>query len=134
MVLWFWGPTLANIVCSKIGGGGYGQNLAMWGSSEDPESFGATASVARAASNGWYNGEVNLFPASDYGKDSPNMANFKEWGHFSQLVWRETKKVGCHSQFCPPGTMSSMGSWYTVCNYSPAGMFFLLSLVRNPLY
>ena len=96
----------------------------MWGSSEDPEAFGATASVARAASNGWYNGEVNLFPASDYGKDSPNMANFKEWGHFSQLVWRETKKVGCHSHFCPPGTMSGMGSWYTVCNYSPAGMFF----------
>jgi uncharacterized protein YkwD len=106
---------------TKIGGGGYGQNLAMWGSSENPESFGAAASVARAASNGWYNGEVNLFPTSDYGKDSPNMANFKEWGHFTQLVWRETKKVGCHSHFCPPGTMSGLGSWYTVCNYSPAG-------------
>jgi hypothetical protein len=118
------GRTLANSVSSKIGGGGYGQNLAMWGSSEDPESFGAAASVARAASNGWYNGEVNLFPTSDYGKDSPNMANFKEWGHFTQLVWRETKKVGCHSHFCPPGTMSGLGSWYTVCNYSPAGMFF----------
>jgi uncharacterized protein YkwD len=106
---------------TKIGGGGYGQNLAMWGSSEDPESFGAAASVARAASNGWYNGEVNLFPTSDYGKDSPDMANFKKWGHFTQLVWRETKKVGCHSHFCPPGTMSGLGSWYTVCNYSPAG-------------
>ncbi|KAH6855410.1 CAP domain-containing protein [Chaetomium sp. MPI-CAGE-AT-0009] len=106
---------------TEIGGGGYGQNLAMWGSSENPEAFGATASVARATTNGWYNGELNDFPASDYGKDSPNMANFKKWGHFTQVVWRETKKVGCHSHFCPPGTMSGMGSWYTVCNYSPAG-------------
>jgi uncharacterized protein YkwD len=106
---------------TKIGGGGYGQNLAMWGSSENPEAFGATASVARAASNGWYNGELNDFPSSDYGKDSPNMANFEKWGHFSQLVWAETKKVGCATHFCEPGTMSGLGSWYTVCNYYPAG-------------
>jgi hypothetical protein len=110
------------IAFSKIGGGGYGQNLAMWGSSENPEAFGATASVARAASNGWYNGELNDFPSSDYGKDSPNMANFEKWGHFSQLVWAETKKVGCATHFCEPGTMSGLGSWYTVCNYYPAGM------------
>ncbi|KAL2144757.1 hypothetical protein VTI28DRAFT_8603 [Corynascus sepedonium] len=106
---------------TDIGGGGYGQNLAMWGSSEDPEAFGATKSVARAASNGWYNGEVNLFPPSDYGKDSPDMTNFKEWGHFSQLVWKETEKVGCYSKFCPAGTLSSYGSWFTVCNYYPPG-------------
>lgn len=94
----------------------------MWGSNADPEAFGATASVARAASNGWYNGELNDFPTSDYGKDSPDMSNFEKWGHFSQLVWKGTEKVGCHSQFCPPGTMSELGSWYTVCNYFPAGM------------
>lgn len=107
-----------------IGGGGYGQNLAMWGSTNNPEAFGATGSVARAASNGWYNGELNDFPSSDYGKDSPNMANFSKWGHYSQLIWKETKKVGCATHFCPAGTMyDNMGSWYTVCNYYPAGMF-----------
>ena len=116
----------ADGIFREIGGGGYGQNLAMWGSSENPEAFGATASVARAASNGWYNGELNDFPSSDYGKDSPNMSNFEKWGHFSQLVWAETKKVGCHTHFCEPGTMSGMGSWYTVCNYYPAGMLFSL--------
>lgn len=100
----------------------------MWGSSEDPEAFGATKSVARAASNGWYNGEVNLFPPSDYGKDSPDMTNFKDWGHFSQLVWKETEKVGCYSKFCPAGTLSSYGSWFTVCNYYPPGMTCSLGL------
>jgi hypothetical protein len=103
----------------------------MWGSSGNPEAFGAAGSVARAASNGWYNNELDLFPSSEYGKDTPDMSNFKLWGHFSQLVWVGTKKVGCSTVFCAPGTISSLGSWYTVCNYAPAGMSSscLISLV-----
>jgi len=107
--------------CSSIGGGGYGQNLAMWGSSSNPEAFGATGSVARAASNGWYNNELLDFPAGDYGKGSPDMSNFEKWGHYSQLVWAGSQKVGCATKFCPAGTLSGFGSWYTVCNYFPAG-------------
>ncbi|KAK4102331.1 PR-1-like protein [Parathielavia hyrcaniae] len=107
---------------TSINGGGYGQNLANWGSSGDPEAFGATGSVARAASNGWYNNELYLFPHEDFGKDTPDMSNFMKWGHFSQLVWANTKKVGCYTYFCEAGTIyDTMGSWYTVCNYSPAG-------------
>ncbi|KAK4124729.1 PR-1-like protein [Parathielavia appendiculata] len=106
---------------TSINGGGYGQNLAMWGSSGDPESFGAAGSVARAASDGWYNNELYLFPQDDFGKDTPDMSNFMQWGHFSQLVWINTKKVGCATHFCAPDTLSKLGSWYTVCNYSPPG-------------
>ncbi|KAL2157875.1 hypothetical protein VTH06DRAFT_4928 [Thermothelomyces fergusii] len=106
---------------TSIGGGGYGQNLAMWGSSGNPEALGSTESVARAITDGWYNDELELFPSSEYGKDNPDMSNFKKWGHFSQLVWKGTEKVGCYTNFCPPGTLSSYGSWYTVCNYYPAG-------------
>lgn len=108
----------------SIGGGGYGQNLAMWGSSGNPEAIGASASVARAASNGWYNNELGLFPSGDYGKGSPDMSNFSKWGHYSQLVWKGSKKVGCATKFCPAGTLSSLASFYTVCNYFPAGNFF----------
>ncbi|SPQ19865.1 5c7548f3-fa18-4774-90c6-780829676d14 [Thermothielavioides terrestris] len=106
---------------TSIGGGGYGQNIAMWGSTGDPEAFGATGSIARAASNGWYNGELNDFPASSYGASTPDMTNFEKWGHFSQLVWKDTQKVGCATVFCQPGTLSSMGSWFSVCNYYPPG-------------
>ncbi|KAL2126061.1 hypothetical protein VTI74DRAFT_1836 [Chaetomium olivicolor] len=107
----------------SIGNGPYGQNLAMWGSSaQSAQSMDPSILVARAASNGWYNNELNLFPSGDYGKASPDMSNFSKWGHFSQVVWAGTKKVGCATVFCPAGTMSaSMGSWYTVCNYYPAG-------------
>ncbi|KAJ4298361.1 hypothetical protein N0V88_003391 [Collariella sp. IMI 366227] len=106
-----------------IDGGGYGQNLAMWGSSSSTtKSMDPSVLVARAATSGWYNGELNLFPSSEYGKASPDMSNFSKWGHYSQMVWASTKEVGCATVFCPPGTMSDkMGSWYTVCNYSPPG-------------
>jgi hypothetical protein len=96
----------------------------MWASSSQQQlqSVGAVNSVARAASDGWYNGEVNLF-SSEYGKPSPNMARFHDWGHFTQAVWKGTKQVGCATVLCPAGTIvGSMSSWYTVCNYSPPGM------------
>ncbi|KAK5655932.1 hypothetical protein OQA88_5067 [Cercophora sp. LCS_1] len=103
------------------GGGGYGQNLAMYGTSSGAREFGANKAGAQAASNFWYNGELGKFPSGDYGKSSPSMANFKDWGHFSQLVWKGTSSVGCASYLCPAGTLASMEAWFTVCNYSPAG-------------
>lgn len=108
---------------SAIGGGGYGQNLAMWGSTSGAAEFGASNSLARAVTDGWYNKELEFFAPSDYGKANPDMSNFKAWGHFSQVVWKDSQRVGCASILCPAGTLSkSMESWYTVCNYSPAGM------------
>ena len=69
----------------------------------------------------WYNGELNKFPSNGYGQANPG-GDFHEWGHFSQLVWAGTTKVGCVSKVCSAGTLSSMESIYTICNYSPAGM------------
>lgn len=106
------------------GGGGYGQNIAMWGSTnkQTVQDVGAAKAGAQATTNMWYNGELPLWPASDYGKENPDMTKFEDWGHFSQLVWKESKQLGCHTQFCPQGTMSQqMDVWYTVCNYYPAG-------------
>ncbi|KAK0717360.1 CAP domain-containing protein [Lasiosphaeria miniovina] len=104
----------------EIGGGGYGQNLAMVARSNSPEEIGPNNAVGQAASNFWYNGEFNSFV--EYGSPSPNQDTFKDWGHFSQVVWKGTQQVGCASQFCPAGTIvKTMGSWFTVCNYFPQG-------------
>lgn len=103
------------------GGGGYGQNLAMWGGT-NAKGLGGSKAAAQGITNMWYNGELNKFPSSSYGRGSPDMSNFEGWGHFSQLVWSGSTQVGCHTQYCAPGTMyASMGAWYTVCNYHPAG-------------
>jgi len=102
----------------------------MYGTSSNAAGLGAPKAGAQACSNMWYNGELNKFPSRDYGKASPNMGNFGDWGHFSQVVWAGTERVGCASYLCPAGTISSLPSWYTVCNYKPAGKLtpFLISL------
>lgn len=91
----------------------------MWGGTQGA-AFGVNRAGAQAASNMWYNGELNKFPSSSYGKGNPG-GNFGEWGHFSQLVWAGTQQIGCVSHVCPAGTMAGVESIYTVCNYSPAG-------------
>jgi uncharacterized protein YkwD len=104
------------------GGGNYGQNLAMYGTTDNAAGFGANKAGAQAASDYWYNGELDKFPSNAYGQANPDMGGFEEWGHFSQLVWASTQEVGCASYLCPAGTIvSSMQSWFTVCNYKPAG-------------
>ena len=111
-----------NITYSKTGGGGYGQNIAMWASSRDVAETGEVAFIGQTITEMWYNGELELFPANGYGQDQPDMSDFSLWGHFTQMVWKKTTSVGCHVQYCPPGTMSpNMGAFFSVCNYSPPG-------------
>ncbi|KAK4198951.1 CAP domain-containing protein [Triangularia verruculosa] len=110
---------------TSINGGGYGQNLAMWAASKDVDKVLLPGAAARAISNGWYNNELELFPVGEYGRANPSpqaQVTFKDWGHFTQLVWKDSKQVGCFTAKCPAGTIvPTMESLYTVCNYFPVG-------------
>lgn len=103
------------------GGGGYGQNLASWGSSESGATDNPTA-MSNAIAD-WY-GEISLF-AGDYGQENPSYPSTGEWLHFTQLVWKGSTSVGCAVASCGtdqtifPGTYA----WLTVCNYWPAGNY-----------
>ncbi|CAK7201628.1 hypothetical protein SEUCBS139899_004337 [Sporothrix eucalyptigena] len=102
--------------------GSYGQNIAVYGASGDVESMDSSTIVAQAVTDMWYNGEVWQFPADGYGESNPDMSNFESWGHFSQVVWVASTEIGCASQYCAPGTIySTMGSWFTVCDYRSEG-------------
>lgn len=103
----------------KQGSGGYGQNLASQGSSGDIDNL-KDKSVAQAIINQWYNSEIKNY--NSYGMANPNVPLGKV-GHFTQSVWKSTKKVGCATVKCPAGSIFGMPSWYTVCNYQPAGNF-----------
>ncbi|KAL8844154.1 MAG: hypothetical protein Q9176_001560 [Flavoplaca citrina] len=117
------------------GGGGYGQNIAAGTPAKQ---------VAKILTNAFYNNELELYPS--FGSDSVDMSNFHAWGHFSQMVWESTTKVGCYSYNCHPegkleldcnpvtgqsylgktgcGTSGTgMYPVFTVCNYSPPGNF-----------
>jgi len=102
------------------GGGGYGQNIAVYGSSSDAGDDSSTM-IAKAATDMWYNGEIELFLPSYYGEANPDFSNFESWGHYSQMVWKSTTGVGCAVQYCAAGTIFSMESWFSVCNYNPPG-------------
>jgi len=105
------------------GGGGYGQNIAMYGASNIDSNGGAHA-AAQAITDMWYYSEVGLYPRSAYGRSNPDMGSFHDWGHYTQVVWHSTTKIGCASKLCPAGTIvGGMASWYTVCNYYPPGNF-----------
>lgn len=72
-----------------------------------------------------YDNEIGWYP-TPYGNDSPDMTNFEMWGHYSQIVWKSTTSVGCATQYCPGGlanTGSGVSPYFTVCNYSPPGVY-----------
>lgn len=101
----------------EIGGGGYGQNLAAWGSTAGVEGL-KEKSAAQAITDQWYNDEFGLWPSFGLASISPPDAAL----HFSQVLWLATERVGCATVQCPSGTaLDSTESWYTVCNYQPTG-------------
>jgi hypothetical protein len=102
---------------TSTGGGGYGQNI---GAGADQ------SGVAAMINNEMYNDEIEFYPS--YGVE-PDMSNFEKWGHYSQIVWKSTTGVGCAVQYCPNGLANTGGNvspYFTVCNYSPPGMFLAL--------
>lgn len=94
---------------SETGGGGYGQNIGA-GYSND------AGGMANMITNSMYNGEMPNF--TEYGVDSPNMDNFGSWGHFSQIVWKDTTAIGCSTVHCDD--LQNLGG---ACKLSLAGPF-----------
>jgi uncharacterized protein YkwD len=98
-------------------GGGYGQNIAA----------GVQANnISAVITDLFYNGEVNYFNGL-YGQANPDMSNFENWGHFSQIVWKGTTKVGCATVDCSASGLANVGQYvspyFTVCNYGPPGNY-----------
>lgn len=101
---------------TEAGGGGYGQNIGA-GAPDDE--------IDKMITNQMYNDEMMLYPG--YGGE-PDMSNFERWGHFSQIVWKATTRVGCYTQYCPNGLAgvgSNVSPYFTVCNYQPVGKSLL---------
>ncbi|KAF9943352.1 hypothetical protein BGZ67_000031 [Mortierella alpina] len=89
------------IAHSDRSGKNLGENLA-WGTKGMFKDFGA---VVKA----WYD-EVK-----GYNYVNPNNSRGVT-GHFTQVVWRDTKSVGCAKTFCP-----NLNYEVYICNYAGAG-------------
>ena len=63
--------------------------------------------------------------AADYDLASNTCAAGKVCGHYTQLVWRDTRRVGCATVSCTTGSPFAGGGawWYVACDYDPPGNF-----------
>ncbi|MEN0063613.1 MAG: CAP domain-containing protein [Myxococcota bacterium] len=108
-----WDPELAEVARNWAEGcrfvhsqtSGLGENLyaASWAATiqEAVDSW--------AAEDAWY----------DY--DTNSCSNV--CGHYTQIVWRDTQRVGCGFADCPVIEGTNFGGRYWVCNYDPPGNF-----------
>lgn len=112
-ILW----TRADFDCRATGGGGYGQNIAAGAPSDDIDAI---------ISDWFHNSEVNAYwNGVSRNNGQPDMGTFHIWGHYSQIVWKNTRSVACATHYCGQGGLSGVGAnvspYFTVCNYYPPG-------------
>lgn len=90
-----------------------GENLALFSSGWP------VSSLVESTLSNWVEGEMGDY---DYASNTCS----GECGHYTQVVWRNTERVGCALQQCATFTNLS-ASWNNgymlVCNYSPGGNF-----------
>lgn len=118
---------------TKIGGGGYGQNLAMMagsGYASSRSNADDVKAMGNSITNMWYDGEYGAY-FDNVVNGKPNEGMFTAWGHLSQVLWKGTSTVGCAINSCAqltyPADQNGRASpptknaWYVVCNYKGAG-------------
>jgi hypothetical protein len=98
----------------------YGENIAMRGSSRLSQPFSPEAAV-----DGWV-AEVDCWSFGTIsGTESCDATCAQDLhtngcGHYTQVVWRNTRRVGCGYSTCTSGGFT-YEIW--VCNYDPPGNF-----------
>lgn len=71
----------------------------------------------------FYNGEFAAYTPY-FGQSHPDMSDFEDWAHLTQLLWDDTSEVGCYTSYCANlidgrtgKPMEGIGPWLMVCNY-----------------
>ncbi|KAL5707217.1 hypothetical protein ACHQM5_025294 [Ranunculus cassubicifolius] len=86
--------------------GPYGENI-YWGQGEGVVD-------ATAAMKAWSDDEIEFY---DY--KSNMCAEGQQCGHYTQIVWRNTKQVGCGMAICT----DAENKVFITCNYYPPGNY-----------
>ena len=104
-----WADAMANVKTMSHSSGSYGENLAYAGTTGTVP--GKKAAYI-ASTQAWYD-EIKDW---DFGK---SVSKGGVTGHFTQVVWANTKQVNCgYATF-----KDSYNSYYVVCQYYPPGNY-----------
>lgn len=61
---------------------------------------------------------------ADYTYSTNTCAAGKACGHYTQVVWRSSVRIGCAQKTCTTGSPFGSGTWsFILCNYDPPGNF-----------
>lgn len=85
----------------------YGENIA--------QGYGNNFS-AKSGMEGWYSEKTDYTPGTPINAADPH---FFKIGHYTQMVWRDTKNIGAGVAKIQTGPFK--GGFVVVCNYDPAG-------------
>uniref|UniRef100_A0A8D8R681 Golgi-associated plant pathogenesis-related protein 1 n=1 Tax=Cacopsylla melanoneura TaxID=428564 RepID=A0A8D8R681_9HEMI len=88
---------------------GYGENL--WSFMSSPPRNMTDEDAVTSAVKAWYK-EIKYYNQF-FGRE-PDMKDLKNWGHFTQLVWKSSRQLGM-------GIARKKGYILIVANYKPAG-------------
>ena len=103
-----WDATVASYAAEKVAYLAYNNNCAL-NHNVGPTNPGYTAV---AATNAWYNEKA------DYTLATNSCASGKVCGHYTQVVWKNSTKLGCAGVICP-----NNGGIIYGCNYNPPGNY-----------
>lgn len=118
-----WSDSLVEEQCGSIAHRNqdrYGENIAMRGSTRSGDVFTPEAAVA-----GWVAEEACWEFGTISGTERCDTACVRDLssngcGHYTQVVWRNTQRVGCGYSTCRGGNFN-YEVW--VCNYDPPGNY-----------
>ncbi len=60
---------------------------------------------------------------SDYSYGSNGCNSGAQCGHYTQMIWKSTRQVGCAVISCPNGMESFQAGTLVVCEYDPPGNY-----------
>jgi pathogenesis-related protein 1 len=104
--VWAHNPNRSAQYVALGGTGGLGENIAA----------GAPTESIAGAVTSWINESVN------YNHATNTCAAGKVCGHYTQVVWKATTRVGCAKVSCTTGSPFGSGIWdMSVCDYAPPG-------------